>query len=395
MTPVAPVDVWTGWSAARFAVYIHFPYCLSKCPYCDFASIGAKQIPSERYAKAVLRELSLRAPTVDRRPVEAVFFGGGTPSLWAPQYVGAVLRGIGEAFPMSQGCEVTLEANPGAADEAAFAGYRQVGVNRLSIGVQSFDAATLKKLGRAHDAATAERAFQTARAAGFSNVSMDFIYGVFGQTVDEVRADAERAASWGSEHLSAYALTLDAESLAEEVPLAKQLSRKEVELPKESIVVEMQRAVAEVYERAGLSRYEISNYAKPSFHSRHNSAYWTGGTWLALGVGATGSLGPHRYANHRSAERYLAAVEAGVLPEKSTETLTNLELFEERVAMGLRLSSGLNLRAVCEHFGQPYEPRALWVERFLTEGLATLDGDRFRLTDRGMDVHSAIAARLM
>ncbi|MDX2014211.1 MAG: radical SAM family heme chaperone HemW [Myxococcaceae bacterium] len=394
-TPHAPIDPWTAHEAARFAVYVHFPYCLSKCPYCDFASTAAKQVPEARYAKAVLAELDARLAGVVGREVQAIFFGGGTPSLWAPAYVEAVMKGLSQRLSISAGCEVTLEANPGAADAERFAGYRAAGINRLSMGVQSFDALTLTKLGRGHDGAMAVKAFHTARAAGFDNVSMDFIYGVQGQTVEQVRRDAEAAAALGSEHLSAYALTLDAESLAEEVPLARQLARGEVTLPPDEVVVEMQRAVRDVYRKAGLHRYEVSNYARPGLHSRHNSAYWTGGDWLALGVGATGSLGSTRYANVRSAEKYLALVEANQLPEKSREALSDVERFEERVAMGLRLSSGVDLEAVCEAFGQPYTSRKAFVEALVSEGLAVREGGRLRLTDEGLDVHSAISARLM
>lgn len=393
--PLAPIDPLTALSAARFAVYVHFPYCLSKCPYCDFASTAAKQVPEARYTKAVLRELDGRGAGLEAREVNALFIGGGTPSLWSPVHVREVLQAIGARLRLADGCEVTLEANPGAADEARFAGYRAAGVNRLSIGVQSFQPSTLAKLGRGHDGEQARRAVAAAREAGFTNVSMDFIYGVQGQTVDEVRRDAEQAVSLGTEHLSAYALTLDSESLAEDVPLAKQLARGEVQLPEDDVVVEMQRTVRDVYRQAGLERYEVSNYAKRGFHSRHNATYWTGGDWLALGVGATGSLGERRYSNQRSAEKYLIEVEAGRLPESSGETLTPLERFEERVAMGLRLTSGIDLEAVCRQFGQPWEPRRPLVERMLVEGLAVMDGGRVRLTDAGMDVHSAISARLM
>lgn len=393
--PSAPVDPHTGLSAARFSVYLHFPYCLSKCPYCDFASTAAKQVPEARYADAVLKELALRLPEVGAREVQAVFIGGGTPSLWSPAHVARVLEGLAARLALAPGCEVTLEANPGAADEARFAGYRAAGVNRLSLGVQSFESATLAKLGRGHDGEAARRAVSAARAAGFTNVSADFIYGVQGQTVEEVRRDAEAAVALGTEHLSAYALTLDAESLAEEVPLARQLARGEVALPPDEVVVAMQREVRDTYRRAGLERYEVSNYARPGLHSRHNAAYWTGGDWLALGVGATGSLGARRYSNQRSAERYLVEVEAGRLPEKATEALSSLERFEERVAMGLRLTSGVALEALCAEFGQPWAPRRPLVERLVAEGLAQLEAGRLRLTDAGFDVHSAISARLM
>jgi putative oxygen-independent coproporphyrinogen III oxidase len=400
VAPDAPIDPRTGLSAARFAVYVHFPFCLSKCPYCDFASIAARQVPERAYTRAVLRELELRGPALEGQRVDSVFVGGGTPSLWSPGLVGEVLSALAGRLRLADRAEVTLEANPGAADAARFQGYRAAGVNRLSMGVQSFEATTLAALGRAHDGPTARRAFAAARQAGFDNVSLDFIYGVHGQSLAQVEADARAAVALGPEHLSAYALTLDRESLAEEVPLARALRRGEVALPPDEVVVAMQRTVAEVYAAAGLERYEVSNHARPGLHSRHNAVYWTGGDWLALGVGATGTLALAsgervRYANLRSADAYLARLDAGQLPEASREALTGVMAFEERVAMGLRLTRGVDLEAVCADFGQPYPPRRAVVERLLAGGLARWQGRRLALTERGLDVHSAVSAALM
>jgi oxygen-independent coproporphyrinogen-3 oxidase len=391
-------------SAARFGVYVHFPYCLSKCPYCDFSSTSVRQIPEDRYARAVARELQLRAgaaPALRGRRAESVYLGGGTPSLWDPSFVGAVLEAVERAIGFAEGLEITLEANPGASDAARFGGYRSAGVNRLSIGVQSFQEGTLAALGRVHDAVQAEAAYRAARAAGFDNVSLDFIYGVHGQTLADVEADAKKAAGLGPEHVSAYALTLDRESLAEEVPLAKQLARAEVELPGEEEIVEMGRALRAAYAAAHLARYEISNYAKPGYHSRHNALYWTGGEYLALGAGATGFLrdeggeGGERYSNPRSADRYLWAVEEGKVPSASRERLGRKELFEERLAMGLRLASGVGVAAVCELFGEPWEPRMKKIEKWVARGLARWDGKRLALTDAGADLHSALCAEIL
>lgn len=397
---MAPVDPLTGLEAARLGVYVHFPYCLSKCPYCDFASTAARRIPDERYTAAVLAELEARVDAfgLRGREVTSIFIGGGTPSLWAPRSVARVLERVGSLLNVAARCEVTLEANPGAADAERFADYRAAGVNRLSMGVQSFEPTTLTTLGRAHDGATAVRAYGAARAAGFENVSMDFIYGVHGQTEAQVEADARRAVSLGPEHLSAYALTLDKASLAEEVPLARQLARGEVHLPPDETVVRMQRVVRDVFGGRALRRYEISNYAKPGFHSRHNALYWTGGEYLAVGTGATGFVkGAEavRYTNQRSAEKYLADVEAPRLPEASREVLTRAELFEERLAMGLRLANGVDLEAVCAEFGQDASARAVTVRHLLKAGMARPEHGRLALTDAGMDVHSAIAARVM
>lgn len=400
MHPVAPIDALTGLEAAKLGVYVHFPYCLSKCPYCDFASTAAKRIPDERYTEAVLTELTARVAAfgLQGREVTSIFIGGGTPSLWEPQSVARVLSAIATQLQVAARCEVTLEANPGAADAERFSDYRAAGVNRLSMGVQSFAAQTLTTLGRGHDAETAVRAYESARRAGFENVSMDFIYGVHGQTEAQVEADARRAVSLGSEHLSAYALTLDKASLAEEVPLARQLARGEVHLPPDETVVRMQRTVRDVFRGASLERYEISNYAKPGFHSRHNALYWTGGEYLAVGTGATGFVkGAQsvRYTNQRSAEKYLSEVEAGRLPESSKEALTRNELFEERLAMGLRLTNGVNLEAVCAEFGEDASRRAVTVRHLLNAGMARIEHGRLALTDSGMDVHSAIASRVM
>jgi len=398
--PVAPIDVRTGLEAASLGLYIHFPYCLSKCPYCDFASTAAKTIPDERYTQAIIAELAHRIEThgLAGRELTSIFIGGGTPSLWAPGSVARVLEVVSRSLRVAARCEVTLEANPGASDAERFSAFRAAGINRLSMGVQSFEASTLSTLGRSHDGATAERAFEAARRAGFDNVSMDFIYGVHGQTVAQVESDARRAVALGSEHLSAYALTLDKASLAEEVPLARQLARGEVSLPPDDTVVQMQRVVRDVFRGGGLERYEISNYAKPGYHSRHNALYWTGGEYLAVGTGATGFLkapAPVRYSNQRSAEKYLVEVEAKRLPDASRESLGALELFEERVAMGLRLTTGVDLEAVCADFGQDFSARATTVKHLVHAGMAVQREGRLVLTDAGLDVHSAISARLM
>jgi putative oxygen-independent coproporphyrinogen III oxidase len=394
------VDPLTGMSAARFGVYVHFPYCLSKCPYCDFASVVAKQVPEARYADAVLAELDARIASWPRgRRIDSLFFGGGTPSLWSAARVARVVAGITERLPLAAGAEVTLEANPGAADASRFSEYRAAGVNRLSIGAQSFEPAMLAFLGRAHDGAAVEAAFRAARVAGFDNVSLDFIYGVPGQSVATAAADARRATALGSEHLSAYALTLEREALAEEVPLAKQLAQGLVSLPPEEEVVAMQSVVQEVYAAAGLARYEISNYARAGFHSRHNTLYWTGGEYLALGAGATGYTangeGGVRYSNHRSAEQYLTAVETGRLPQGLPEALGRRELFAERLAMGLRLSSGIDVETTCKTFGEAWDSRAAEVNRLVGRGLARWSGARLSLTDPGANLHSAISAALL
>ncbi|RJS17453.1 coproporphyrinogen III oxidase [Corallococcus sp. H22C18031201] len=397
----SPIDPLTGMAAARFGLYLHFPYCLAKCPYCDFAVAVARQLPEERYATAVLAELDARLaaqPALRTRPLDSVFLGGGTPSLWHPRHVARVLDGLAARLSLSPGAEVSLEGNPERADAERFAGFRAAGVNRLTLGVQSFQPQTLKALGRAHDAAMVEAAVDAARRADFPVLALDFIYGVHGQTREQVEADALRAVALQPEHLSTYALTVEREVLAEDTPLAKQLARGELQLPEDDEVVAMARTLREVYGAHGLGRYEVSNHARPGLSSRHNALYWTGGEYLALGVGATGMLltpEPHRYVNQRSPEVYLRAVEEGRLPEASREPLSQDELFAERLSMGLRLVSGVDWEAVCARYSQPVESRRGEVAQLVEHGFATLREGRLALTDRGLDVHSAVCARLL
>lgn len=401
MAATPNIDAFTGMAASRFGVYIHFPYCLSKCPYCDFASTVAPKVPQERYAAAIVRELSLRAAASSSALplVESIYFGGGTPSLWDARWVQEVLSAVRQQLEVTEDAEVTLEANPGAADASRFAAFREAGVNRLSIGIQSFQPRLLAFLGRGHSAEEAEAAVRAAREAGFDNLSVDIIYGSPGQTVKEARADAERALALHVEHLSAYALTLEPEALAEPVPLSRQLSRGEIALPADEVVVQMEAEVRAACAEAGLFRYETSNYARAGFHSRHNCLYWTGGGYLALGSGATGCLysgtQARRYQNPRSAEAYLTAVEQGRVPDASVEQLSGSELFSERLAMGLRLSTGVDIEGVCKAFGKSWPERRPKVERLLKEGLAEMKDGRVALTFRGADLHSAICAEIL
>ena len=212
-----------------FGIYIHFPYCLSKCPYCDFASRAEKVIPQARYTEAVLRELRVRAGEFPRREAVSVYFGGGTPSLWDPPLLSRVLSEVRSLWPVRPEAEITLEANPGTTDEERFAAFREAGVNRLSIGVQSFAPRQLVALGRKHSPQDAVRALWTARAAGFDNVSLDIIHGAEAQTKQLAAQDAASAVALGPEHISCYALTLS--GLAEEVPMANAVRRGELVLP--------------------------------------------------------------------------------------------------------------------------------------------------------------------
>jgi putative oxygen-independent coproporphyrinogen III oxidase len=383
----------------EIGVYIHFPYCLSKCPYCDFASRAEAVIPQERYTRAVLRELRAQAPAFAGGTAISIYFGGGTPSLWDPCCVDAVLSEARASFDVARSAEVTLEANPGTTDEARFAAFRAAGVNRLSIGVQSFAAQQLVALGRRHSGGDAERAYRTARRAGFGNVSLDLIHGAEGQTVEGAARDAASAIALGPEHVSCYALTLT--GLAEDVPMAKAVRRGEVELPDDEAQAAMGDAVRAELRQAGYERYEISNYARPGYEAVHNTLYWRGLEYAAVGCGACGfrrvsdgSVVAHRWMNDRSPERYLERVEQSGAGEAHSEDLDADAHLRERLFTGLRLARGLDLDALEADLGIPVRFRfASQIDRLRRQGLAELDGSTLRLTDAGLDLHSEVALR--
>ena len=394
------VDPLTGLEVARRGLYVHFPYCLRRCPYCDFTIAIARTVPGERYADAVLAELRLRLaqrPAWTEQPLDSIYLGGGTPSLWEPREVGRVLERIASALPLAADAEISLEANPEVADTARLAGYRAAGVNRLSLGIQSFEPAVLTTLGRSHSPSDAEAAFRAARGASFENVSIDLIHGVPGQSLAGAVEDARRAVALGPEHVSSYVLTVDRNHLGAETVFSRRLRQGRLVLPEDDAVVEMVDAVGEVLASAGLERYEISSHAVPGRHSRHNALYWTGGESLALGAGAVGfhhdGGGAVRTTNLRSTPRWLEAVEAGRLPDEDRETLGPEALYEERLLLGLRLRSGLDLARLWAERG--IAPRSAEVDVLVRDGFLEPLGPRFRLTRRGAHLHQEISARLV
>lgn len=386
--------------ASAFGVYIHFPYCLSKCPYCDFASVVASSIPHRAYALAVARELERRAAEHGRprAGAESIYFGGGTPSLWDPACVGATLEKIDTLFGIAPGCEITLEANPGASDTAAFAALRAAGVNRLSLGVQSFHPEALAGLGRRHTPEEAVAALERAQEAGFPEVSIDLIFGAPGQTPETAEADARRAVELGTTHLSFYGLTL--EGLAEDVRLAKDVRRGRVQVPDDGAQERMGTLVRAVLAGAGFPRYEISNFARPGSECRHNLLYWRGGEYAAAGCGAWGfrrvGQGGFRYGNPRKPGPYLAAVERGDDPAAEFDEIDPAGLFVERLFLGLRLVDGLDLDdAVRDTVGTLPSSTARAIDALVADGLLERQGSRLRCTERGLDLHTEVSVRLL
>lgn len=264
------------------SLYVHLPWCVRKCPYCDFNSHALRgEIPQAEYAAALLRDLDQDLPRAGGRPVQTVFFGGGTPSLFRPETIAAILAGVRRRLTLAPDAEITLEANPGTVERGRFAEYRAAGITRLSIGVQSFDARHLQVLGRIHSVAEAVRAAEEAHAAGLANFNLDLMYGLPQQTAAEAEADVERACALHPAHVSHYQLTLEPHTLFHAHP---------PRLPDEDSIWEMQqRCQARLAER-GYAQYEISAYAHSGRHCRHNLNYWRYGDYLGIGAGAHGKL---------------------------------------------------------------------------------------------------------
>ena len=363
-------------------LYVHLPWCLRKCPYCDFNSHAlAGAVPAEAYVDALLADLEAEAPAVAGRTVETVFIGGGTPSLFPPEAVGRLLAGAAARVAMSADAEITLEANPGAADESRFHGYREAGVNRLSIGVQSFDARALHRLGRIHGPDDAVAAASAARAAGFRHVNLDLMYGLPGQTLDAALADVEQALALAPDHLSHYQLTLEPGTAFHARP---------PRLPDDDRIAAMLDGARRRLAAAGYRRYEVSAYARPGGRCRHNLNYWGFGDYLGIGAGAHGKLTDpvdgriRRRAKQRLPRAYMAAAGGpGAVAEE--RLLTPQDRVLEFMMNALRLTDGVSLTDFHHRTGLATDRLQPALGRAREAGWLTADPDRLAPTPRGLD----------
>jgi oxygen-independent coproporphyrinogen-3 oxidase len=379
----------TAPAASAIGVYVHVPFCTKRCPYCAFnTSPLDDDAQLRRYVNAAVREIDIAGdvPWASRVAVASVFFGGGTPSLLGPDDLAAILDRLRARFRLAGDAEITVECNPESVSPAKLAAYREAGVNRISLGVQSLDDAILRTLGRLHDAAGARRAFDVVRAAGFANVSVDLMYGLPDLDGDRWRRSVEGVLAWSPEHVSAYGLSLDAGSLWGATGVEG--------LPSEDGVVAQYWTLARAAGAAGFEHYEISNYARPGFRSRHNLTYWRRGEYLAFGPGGAGFIGAVRYTNVKPTPRYCAEVEAGRLPIDAAETLDARQARAERLILGLRLADGVPPAWLEAHAADDPALRrrvAEWRER----GLLDAGGDRLRLTEAGFLLSDALFVALV
>lgn len=366
-------------TAIPLGLYVHLPWCLRKCPYCDFNShpLDAR-VDLGGYVSALLADLDMDLPLVRERPLGSIFFGGGTPSLLPGRELQRLMRGISERLELAPDLEVTLEANPGASDVVSFAAYREAGVNRLSIGVQSFDAACLKALGRVHGPDEAMDAFRAARRAGFSNINLDLMFGLPGQTEARASDDLKAALDLGPEHLSYYQLTLEPNTAFRHSPPS---------LPHEDTIAAIQTAGQARLASADLGQYEISAYARPGNRCGHNLNYWEFGDYVGVGAGAHGklTLGPGRVVRRwrqRDPARYLrnAGTEAALA---GVSRQGDSDLAFEFALNALRLTEGFRLRRFESCTGLPRTYLATPLAKALSRGLLQREADWIRPTELG------------
>ena len=375
-----------------FGVYVHWPFCLSKCPYCDFNShVRHTAIDEERFARAFAREIATTAARTPGRTVTSIFLGGGTPSLMAPQTVGAILDSIGKHWNVAGDVEVTLEANPTSVEATRFRGYRTAGVNRVSLGVQALDDVSLKALGRLHSAREALDAVAIARTA-FERYSFDLIYARPDQTPREWTDELTFAISEAAEHLSLYQLTIE-----EGTPFFGLHAAGKLKTPDEATARILYDVTQEVCAKHGLPAYEISNHARPGAECRHNLVYWRGQEYAGIGPGAHGRLDiggiRHALATEKRPEAWLMRVEANGHGIVTDDLLNREERADEFLLMGLRLAEGIDPRRYAALSGRELDAGRITVLR--EEGAITVDpSGRLRVTQAGFPLLDAVVADL-
>ncbi|MDD5092942.1 MAG: radical SAM family heme chaperone HemW [Dehalococcoidia bacterium] len=359
------------------ALYIHLPFCQSRCSYCSFVSFAGRNADIPAYVDAVEEELSQRARG---ERLGSIFFGGGTPSLLSPDLLGRIMARIRALFHVEGSAEITLEANPGTVDEDHLRALRKLSVNRLSLGVQSLDDETLVRLGRIHSAAQAIESVQFARKAGFTNVSLDLIYGVPGQPLGRWMDVLKESVRLGPEHLSLYPLTLEGD-----VPLTRAIQKGELPPTNPDHAAEQYEAAQDYLASEGYVHYEISNWAREGAECRHNMVYWRCMSYLGIGVAAHSYLDGHRFANTNDLDAYLKVFRLGerYRPETDEEITPAIGIWEA-IAMGLRLSEGVRFDDMRERFGVDVLSRfGRQIEETVDSGLLEISDDGFRLTRRG------------
>jgi oxygen-independent coproporphyrinogen-3 oxidase len=369
-------------------IYLHIPFCKSRCSYCDFATGLYQSDLAQRYVDSLLLDIRTTRQRELSGTVDTIYFGGGTPSMLNPDQIARIVDTVHQCFQVSSDAEVTMEINPGSVTDSILKDFRDAGINRASFGAQTFDDVELARLGRAHDSAATLETFDSLRTAGFDNISFDLIAGLPGQLMSTWERNVERELSLQPEHLSFYLLEVHAGT-----PLAQHIQRGIQPEPDEDLAGEMYVLMLEHAARAGYEHYEISNLCRPGFESRHNTKYWTGLPYFGFGCSSHSYDGHnHRWSNERDVAKYVERIESGQSPIVEETDLTNDDRRAEAVFLGMRLMKGMNLRQYQEDFGVDIRED---LDRFREAGLIEFDGDLVRLTRSGALMSNEVFAKFV
>jgi len=373
-------------------LYVHIPFCRSKCGYCAFTSYPCVAPPVD-YLAAVSQEAARMASSgwAQSRQFVTLFIGGGTPTIYDGEQLAGLIRDLSARFAMAPDAEITVEANPNTVTHEKLAQLKAAGVNRLSLGVQSFSDRLLTAIGRSHTRAEAIGAIHAARVAGFDNLNLDLIYGLPGQTLADLRESLEIALKYTPEHLALYELMVEPGT-----PMACWVEEGKVALPDDDAMAEMEAMAQELLASAGYQRYEIANYARPGYECRHNLNYWRNGSYLGLGAAAVSCLSGLRLKHVAAPAQYAALIEKGESPYVEAEALSLQARFRETVIMGLRLLEGVSLPQLADRFGlTPQGYYGKTIERLVERGLLVFGGDFMRLGDQALPVANQVLAELV
>lgn len=372
-----------------FGVYVHIPFCKHRCSYCDFNTYEGLDHLHATYTDALVREIERWSG--EQRPATSVFFGGGTPTLLAPEALGRILEAVRVRFGLAPDAEVTIEANPETIDERSAAALLEAGFARISIGVQSLSPNVLRHLDRTHPGEVALAAIAAARRAGFEDINADLIYGSPWESDEDWSRSLDGVVAAGVDHVSAYALTIE-----EGTPLATLFGTGRAPNVDPDLQASRYEMAEERLAAAGFDRYEVSNWARPGRASRHNVLYWSAGDYLGFGAGAHGHVGGHRWWTTRLPREFIASVDASASTVDGSEDLYGDQRAGEALMLGLRLRDGVALAGFAERFGaEPLERRAQVIDDLATAGWLERDGDRLKVSERGTLVTNDICCRLL
>ena len=368
------------------SAYVHIPFCTQICYYCDFSKVFIKNQPVDSYLEHLLEEFR----SYDIQKLRTLYIGGGTPTALSASQLEVLLKGLTKNLDLSALEELTIEANPGDLDADKIAVLKNSAVNRVSLGVQTFDDKMLKKIGRSHLEKDIYENIDRLKLAGFDNISIDLIYALPGQTMEQVKENVAKAIELDIPHMSLYSLILENHTV-----FMNRMRRGKLPLPKEELEAEIFEYIIAELEKSGFEHYEISNFSKPGFESRHNLMYWDNAEYYGIGAGASGYVNGVRYKNHGPIRHYLTAVEEGNA-RITEEHLSQKERMEEEMFLGLRKKSGVSMTRFEEKFGRPFEGLYGEIVRDLVQqGLMQIEGDRVRMTKRGLFLGDTVAERFI